>query len=744
MTDIYKMYRINKKLKRFNKAFLLFLTVFSIVFFFDNHGAFRAYAMDDSASDTDEEYSYDFDCLTGPDNKKLRESEKKQNTIYSIAMYNSIDYASMGVADGARDMPFSSLRLNYEYDPNGVSEAVLYISQENIFGGEVLANSINKATSSAAVIDSENKTVTFFGQDIRGKCILSSRFKDKNQYTLILYGRNNKAGGSRETNIRIEYTDGTNSGTSIKFESSSEDSFAVFSTPVNKTIKAIKGTYVEGSTKLYYERCGLFSGIVDPASMDRYMGQCISYDINSVTDSFYGGSIDFVAGKIISTKASDGTDIYPAAEFDIEPQYVTSFYGNNCFLSNADSIYAEYIADTRLLTKEAENGSASLKVFNPDCYEGTDSQKLQQCFDALANVGGNICITRTYVLTEDLVIHNDSENKRFITVYGLGKDAKIDCGSHRITGPHVVHHYGGIFWNNLQFYGTSVGFDAGILIRMWFSHCSFRGFTRAFSADGDEKNEGETNRYVQTLYLSDCAIKGCETAFYINGTGAYNMGLHSCLIENAQYGFNDVSGNMRGVRIDDCLWEGIQYIGIQIRGSGMSLTIDNNYFEDVGQCIFIGDYLTHREISIRHNYFVTSNKPAIFIEPTEKPRNNFLKGIIEGNTLYDNNKDSNPIVYFTTTPIAQQPWRLVHNYPNTVGNGARFVVGSNNILTDESDLDSAMIDGCYAVDGFEEIVQVVTAGECRVQIQYKKDNNEDLSIRFRVQDIITGSWSNWS
>ena len=646
----------------------------------------------------------------------------------------SIDGENVILNGMADNCPIADLKIAYPYNENGYTNVYLVLTNDNIFGGLEFANAIKKVVPSAEV-DATNKTVTFSGSRISGKTIFEGNFKDNTPYTIVLYGRNLSESPSVYTNILVKYTDGTTSSNNLRFENAGVNSYAVFTTQTDKTIASIVGSFNVSSTILYYDKCGVFEGIKNVSHFVEYRGKQYIADLSELPTVFYGGSVDFISGEVIINSDSSGDNLEVPLTYYIAPLEIIGEKYYTKIFTDGNYINISYCQETR--------GTVNELMFNPDVFSGTDSEKLQQAFDSLANIGGNIVINREYILSSDIVINNDSDLQHFIRVIGVGKNARINCGSYRITAPKYRHVYGGIMWESVAFTGTDTCFDAGLLIRLFFTHCSFKGFRYVFRSDVSEYVSGETSRYMQSLYLLQCTIKGCEKGFYIDGRGAYNVGIGQTLIENVTNAFYNASGTLMGVRIYDCVIEVVSGNSIHIGGKVNSLSIQNNYFEACLECIHLSANNIFNIVSIASNYFVANNKSAIFIEPinnelvqTQKNKN---RGVITGNTYLDTSDNDNAFIKFTSVPVISQAWVIKNNSPNTINN-SDFLISSNNILASENEIDTIYVDGWYYVENESEIIQVKSVGNLRIQIRYKAGNN----LSFRMMEIGSSIWSTWS
>lgn len=149
---------------------------------------------------------------------------------------------------------------------------------ENVFGGEKLRDTLKKADNGSYVLINETeKTVQFDPGGINRSGAAFNKFKPNTRYTVILYGCNTVADGGI-SNTRIRYTDGTdetllfNNGKLGQNCSANELGYVIHTTKENKTVKDFLPIWGSGYTKLYYEKCGVFEGVVSVDEFQAYIG----------------------------------------------------------------------------------------------------------------------------------------------------------------------------------------------------------------------------------------------------------------------------------------------------------------------------------------------------------------------------------------------------------------------------------------------------------------------------------------
>lgn len=158
-----------------------------------------------------------------------------------------------------------------------VDSPVVKVHTSNLFGGSTMADkiySVSKATTS--IKDEAAGTVSYSGGGINAAVLCEGIFKPNQQYTLILYGKNTTApSGYSYTNLAFLYDDCTIGPGNPMFETYGEDSYAVFTSEVGKTVKALIGKWASGTVVVYYNKCGLFEGVKTAADFEPYHEQTI-------------------------------------------------------------------------------------------------------------------------------------------------------------------------------------------------------------------------------------------------------------------------------------------------------------------------------------------------------------------------------------------------------------------------------------------------------------------------------------
>lgn len=167
------------------------------------------------------------------------------------------------------------------------------VAGRNLFGGEALADRFEAVVSLTR--DDVARTITYSASKMGSK-IFFTDFKPNTQYTIILYGKNSKE-TAVVANLHIRYTDGTYQR--LDFKTANENSYAVYTTTAGKTVEGLRGSYNDGSTTLYYDKCGIFEGILTEADFEEYNGETISA---ALPETVYSGIYEWETGKLTINK----------------------------------------------------------------------------------------------------------------------------------------------------------------------------------------------------------------------------------------------------------------------------------------------------------------------------------------------------------------------------------------------------------------------------------------------------------
>lgn len=137
---------------------------------------------------------------------------------------------------------------------------------KNMFGGEVFANKLLELNPDKVTIDKDAKTVTY--RPFNG--LLFNSFKQNTQYTFFIYGYS-KDQSDGNANLRVYYTDNTNESVRFNRDSIGVPHGKAFVSKKGKTIKRFALLYQSGITVLYYDKCGVFEGVLTEDEFEQYV-----------------------------------------------------------------------------------------------------------------------------------------------------------------------------------------------------------------------------------------------------------------------------------------------------------------------------------------------------------------------------------------------------------------------------------------------------------------------------------------
>ena len=226
-------------------------------------------------------------------------------------------YFSFG-SNGAQQVQFKDVMLALGTDTafapysnicpiSGRDSVTVTRTGKNIFGGITMGQAIVDAVN--------NRFYSNFGEDesgnyvtIKASSVVSDKpftkgvkFKENTQYTLVLKITRNQAAPSLNANIKVEYTDGTQTGVTIAASTTAEIVTKVVVTPASKSVKQVTTVWGGGTAKLYYEESGIFEGVLTAADF-------IPYDAQSATiqlgQTVYGGTVDVTTGVMTVDRAA--------------------------------------------------------------------------------------------------------------------------------------------------------------------------------------------------------------------------------------------------------------------------------------------------------------------------------------------------------------------------------------------------------------------------------------------------------
>lgn len=144
------------------------------------------------------------------------------------------------------------------------------VTGKNLFGGDALADAL---VAKVGATKSETAgTVQYSAPSVTGKQIFKAPDRNK-QYTIILYGKNTTDTTPR-TNLSWYYSDKTSDV--FNFKTAGELSYCVATSKAGKQVVGLYGYNSSSSTILYYDKCGIFEGVLTETDFESYIGSSLT------------------------------------------------------------------------------------------------------------------------------------------------------------------------------------------------------------------------------------------------------------------------------------------------------------------------------------------------------------------------------------------------------------------------------------------------------------------------------------
>ena len=215
-------------------------------------------------------------------------------------------------------------------------------------------------------------------------------------------------------------------------------------------------------------------------------------------------------------------------------------------------------------------------MIDPDVYEGTDIQKLEQAIDAIGLDNGTIVIRRTYTFDENLAIPRrgdttasgalDWVNTR-LTFVGIGANAKFNMGQYSIVARDTNKSQGMLSFENIHFTGIATCFNVDYLIRCNFINCTFDKFEYGFVVP----------RYMQSYVFSCCTFRQIDVVLYGLSATLDDVQMNECLIERCKKVMQVYS--VHGATFNQCCIENNYDVCFTYTSDSRSFNVTNCYFE---------------------------------------------------------------------------------------------------------------------------------------------------------------------
>ena len=263
---------------------------------------------------------------------------------------------------------------------SGWTGANLTRAGKNLYGGNKLATDMDAVFESG--YSRAGNVATFEASATVNESFGYLPYAQNTSYTIIMSVA--KSNTNKSTNLRVYYTDGTNTNIQIPETSITADTKYTFAfvTSASKTFKSIRKYTGSGTTTLYIDEFGVFEGTLTASQFESYNSTTYSVTWQTEAGTVYGGSIDVTTGVL-----TDNFDDYDFSDKEIT-QYsgsifrfpASGFKSNNGFIcshfipttmsivnmpngtARFESNYFYFRWDGYTTVQEAEAGTANAKV----------------------------------------------------------------------------------------------------------------------------------------------------------------------------------------------------------------------------------------------------------------------------------------------------------------------------------------------------------------------------------------------
>ena len=171
---------------------------------------------------------------------------------------------------------------------------------KNVFGGTAMRdNPLSISSSVTTGTDADGDYVSFPSNAMGGAPVIFDAFKAENtQYTFVIAAKKNNT--NKASNLKLVYTNDITVG--INLDDSSVVADTLYTVAVassgSRSLKALAGNYSSGTTKLYYNRSGVFEGVLTTDDFESYVGTTYPVSWQTEAGTVYGGTLDVVSGVL--------------------------------------------------------------------------------------------------------------------------------------------------------------------------------------------------------------------------------------------------------------------------------------------------------------------------------------------------------------------------------------------------------------------------------------------------------------
>lgn len=233
--------------------------------------------------------------------------------------------------DGAGNIPFEKLTVDFPYNENGYTGVDLYRTALNVWGGDQMRADF-KTMMPAANTNTPGQIT--FESSATNNNIYPVKFKENTRYKIILTLKNNKA--NTNSNLRCIYTDGT--VRNIDKASTTEKQTVTIYSITGKTLRGIAKVTQAGSTTIYTNESGVFEYPAHSSEYVGYNGEKFSADWSEDIGVIYGGTLDVISKQLIEKYDASGEELAEYIIHTIDISIPTTLDGYNVLWSSTGDV----------------------------------------------------------------------------------------------------------------------------------------------------------------------------------------------------------------------------------------------------------------------------------------------------------------------------------------------------------------------------------------------------------------------
>lgn len=278
---------------------------------------------------------------------------------------------------------------------------------KNLLGGlpmaQAIVNAVGNATYSKQVSDDTGDYVTIKASSYTNNKVFTSgvKFKSNTQYTVILKVTRNIVGTSVSSNISVRYTDGTYKIITFAESTGTEIVTVAFVTDGAKTVKHIETSWGGGTSKIYYDECGIFEGVLTASDFVPYTGTTITVQLGRTV---YGGTLNVLTGELVVDR------------YFVDPSQWTRYNASNGYIAYRiqgipNGRYANDASNKPLSNIIAKFGSFSSSAMSENIIQPPRIQS-DSTYLALQDGIDSATVELSYLMLNPITYHLDPQTVR--------------------------------------------------------------------------------------------------------------------------------------------------------------------------------------------------------------------------------------------------------------------------------------------------------------------------------------------